>query len=369
MTSLMHTGFTAAPLMARARPAIGDAWRDGHEDSDDSLAHVMQEVSRTFAADGLLVAWHDGEAQPCLLFEDGDRESRSLLLAAASAAAAAPARAPQSRWSALAGDADGALLTTSIGTGGGVVTITSLFASVGETTRLRAREALTRLLPLVQPFLRLWSARARERSRALGLAAAVNTSDVGILLIDRNGRPIFANAAAEAIIAQADGLRRSGGMLGGLRLADTLRLQASIEHVLQARAALAVVGPAPVVALNRDTRRPLLAAVVGNAASEGREDSAATIYLFDPEQDLRPLVEPACKLYGLSPVETRLTCLLAEGVGFAEAAEKLRVREQTARSYLKQIFQKTRTNRQAELVWLILASSVRTAPTCRSHFV
>ena len=75
---------------------------------------------------------------------------------------------------------------------------------------------------------------------------------------------------------------------------------------------------------------------------------------------LTPLVEPACKLYALTPVETRLACLLARGVSLAEAAEAMHVREQTARSYLKQIFLKTETKRQAELVWLMLKSSVRT---------
>ena len=367
MSSLLHTGFAPVPPRARTRPAAGGTWQDGPEDIDDSMANVMAEVARALAADSLLVAWHDGDAQPRLLFENGNGERRPLLLAAAADAAEQPARAPQTCWSALADDADGALLTTSIGTGGGVVTITSLFAHVGETTRGHVREAIARLLPLVQPFLRLWSARGRERARARGLAAAVDTSDVGVLLVDREGQPIFANAAADAIIAQGDGLRRRGGMLGGLRLADTLRLQAAIEHVLQA--APGSTASAPVVALPREMRRPLLAAVVGHASAAGRDDSAATIYLFDPEQDLRPLVEPACKLYGLSPVETRLTCLLAEGVGFADAAEKLHVREQTARSYLKQVFQKTRTNRQAELVWLMLASSVRTAPACHAQFV
>jgi DNA-binding CsgD family transcriptional regulator len=47
----------------------------------------------------------------------------------------------------------------------------------------------------------------------------------------------------------------------------------------------------------------------------------------------------------------------------------MHVTEQTARSYLKQIFVKTETNRQAELVRLMLTSSVRTAPHSRASFV
>jgi DNA-binding CsgD family transcriptional regulator len=104
--------------------------------------------------------------------------------------------------------------------------------------------------------------------------------------------------------------------------------------------------------------------VPSDGVEAGSEGAAAAIYLFDPGQDLQLRLEPACRFYGLSPVETRLACCLAEGGSVVEAAERIRVREQTARSYLKQIFIKTATNRQAELVSLLLKSCIRTAPEC-----
>ena len=71
------------------------------------------------------------------------------------------------------------------------------------------------------------------------------------------------------------------------------------------------------------------------------------------------IVEPVCRLHGLSQSETRLTCALIGGESLGCAAKIIGVREQTARSYLKQIFVKTDTNRQAELVQLMLKSAVR----------
>lgn len=347
----------------------------GEEDGDDPLASMMGEMARALDADGVLVAWHDDGGDPVFLFADGACEPASPAERAMreSAAQAAVRGVPGSQWRTLDDGGASGLLTTSIPASGGLVTITTFFRRIGETTRVRARDAATRLLPLLQPFFRLWSQRLRAMSRVRGLTAAVNKSDVGILLVNRHGELTFANAAAEALIAHGDGLRRSGAMLSGAKLADTLRLQAAIEHVISAAEGGAVVPAAqaaPVVALNRGGRRPLMAAVVaGDPSPAGAVESAAIIYVFDPEQDLRPLLEPACKLYGLSPVETRLACLLADGVSLAEAAERMRVREQTARSYLKQIFLKTETNRQAELVWLMLKSSVRTAPGCHASFV
>lgn len=329
---------------------------------DEPLATMMDAVSAAMEADGVLVAWHDGEHEPVLIFAGGDFPlEASIPMQPASRMPGA-----SSEWQLGEDTQAGGAFVTSIPAGGGTVTITSLFRRIGDTTRPRARDAAARLLPLVQPFFRLWSARRQLLSRVRGLTAAVDKSDVGIVLLDADGIPIFTNAVAAALIAENDGLRRSGALLGGTRLADTLRLHAAVEHVIAGGGG----GPAPVVALQRRGRRPLLAAVVASEAEPGHaEESAAIIYLFDPERDLAPLVEPACKLYGLSPVETRLTCLLADGMNLADAAVRMRVREQTARSYLKQIFLKTETNRQAELVWLMLKSSVRTAPGCRASLV
>lgn len=369
----------AAPraVIASLRPRTPEPpVRDEDEDGDDGAMTAMAgEMARALDADGVLVAWHGGADAPTVLYADGAclPASAEESLMHESAALAARRGEPDGRWRTLDGD-DAGLLTATVAAPGGQLTITALFRRVGDTTRLRARDAAGRVLPVLRPFVRLWALRRRAAARLRGMTAAVNQSDVGVLLLDDHGRVTFANAAAEALLAEGDGCRRTGGMPSGARLADTMRLQAAVEHILSAHAsvhggpspvALAAT-PSPVVALTRRDRRPLLAAVVPGDASG---DSAAIVYLFDPEQNLRPLLEPACKLYGLSPVETKLTCHLADGLSLAVAAERMHVREQTARSYLKQIFLKTDTNRQAELVWLMLKSSVRVGPGCRTSFV
>ena len=342
----------------------------GPLDGDGALAEVMHEVGIAVQADFLTVSWREnGGSEPVLLFSNGVDSGRYTLDESAGFFAANDV-APATEWTLADDEETGGKLTASIPATGGVVTITGRFNRLGAATRARARQTVAPLLPMVRPFVRLWAARLSTLSRVRGLTAAVNKSDVGLLLVDRHGQLTFANAAAEALLAQNDGIRRHGRMLSGDRLADTLRLQAAIEHVISTRAGEGGEVRAPVVALTRKTRRPLLAAIMAGEDPTGQaEESAAIVYLCDPAQDLTSLVEPACKLYGLSPVETRLACLLAQGISLTDAAETMRVREQTARSYLKQIFLKTETRRQAELVWLMLRSSVRTTPVTLTRLV
>ena len=105
----------------------------------------------------------------------------------------------------------------------------------------------------------------------------------------------------------------------------------------------------------------MAAVVPSDGVDVAGTECAAVLYVVDPDQDLKTLIEPICGFYRLSPKETRLACALARGRSLAEAAEELHLREQTARTYLKQIFLKTDTNRQVELVRLLLLSAVRTS--------
>ena len=55
------------------------------------------------------------------------------------------------------------------------------------------------------------------------------------------------------------------------------------------------------------------------------------------------------------------------GESLGVAAQHLGVQQQTARSYLKHIFAKTETNRQADLVQLMLKSAIRLSSYMRTQ--
>lgn len=322
------------------------------------MAAMLAAVRSELHADGLQVIWHTAPGDEMVIFADGvehaDLADRIGMSELAVQLAEIPAAGARVRESACA---QGRLATLTVPLSDGVVTVTGLFLRANEAARRAGSQALLRLEPFLRPFLELWAVTRASAARHAALAAAIDHCDVATLILDQRGGVIFANSACEAMLQSKDGIAVRGGKLCGSTLADTLRVQAAIEHVLGAPNA----GQArPIVAMRRARRRPLMATIMpAFTSADGTRAEVAIVYLFDPEQDLTILVEPACRYYGLSASETRLTCRLAAGDSLAEAAVSLGVREQTARSCLKQIFLKTETNRQAELVSLIVKSAIR----------
>lgn len=92
----------------------------------------------------------------------------------------------------------------------------------------------------------------------------------------------------------------------------------------------------------------LLATVEARLRQIGRIQAgiAQTPHLLDAEK--------LVTLYGLTPTEVRVTLALSEGLSITEVAERKNVARTTVAFHLRNVFQKTAVNRQAELVALIM---------------
>lgn len=357
-------GFVANGAIRSSAPPQPDREIE-QDEAYEPLAYMGREIARKLGSQAVLIAWHAESEAPVRLFYNGSMGADRRWLAIADASLSEGPSA-ELHWRPLDEAAREGLIA-SLPSKSGVVTITAIFDYPTLSSRERASSAMQRLIPLIKPFFRMWALHLKSKKDALSLAAAVDHSHIATVLVDTHGELQFVNEAAGNLIACGEGLRRTGKHLAGDRLSDTLRLQASIEHALSETCPGSTT---PVVALTRRKKRALLAAVVAHRSEFlGASSSEAVIYIFDPEQDLREIAEPVCKHYGLSPVETKLACLLVEGASLSDAAQHMRVREQTARTYLKQLFSKTDTKRQAEFVLLMLKSSVRLLSRSGLNFV
>jgi len=85
---------------------------------------------------------------------------------------------------------------------------------------------------------------------------------------------------------------------------------------------------------------------------------ALALLLDDPARDIAPKIRANARQHGLTAVETELACRLADGRTVDEAASDQRISVHTARKCLQQIFAKTSTSRQAELVRVPISGTV-----------
>ncbi len=110
----------------------------------------------------------------------------------------------------------------------------------------------------------------------------------------------------------------------------------------------------PLVTLDRALGPPMLVTVAPLMQLEGRpwfEQTGVLIKVSDP---LKPPSEAVLQQgFGLTAAEARLACSLLGGGTLADAASRIGVSANTAKTHLQVVFQKTRTNRQPELVALL----------------
>jgi DNA-binding NarL/FixJ family response regulator len=188
-------------------------------------------------------------------------------------------------------------------------------------------------------------------SSAIGLAA-LNRLALGVIVVSADCRIVMTNKAAGALIAARDGLLMSSG--------ETLRASSPKDtDVLRQLIGAACAGTAdeetPGLAIVRDAdKRPLITLVL--PLHDDSESGRAVVFVADTENQPLPAPDAIARMFGLSRAESRLVHALIGGARLDEAAEQCGVTSSTARSYLKQVFEKTNTSRQAELIKLVLTS-------------
>lgn len=174
---------------------------------------------------------------------------------------------------------------------------------------------------------------------ATGRVLAVNTlleKLPAMFLPAVSGRLALADRAADALFraaAAAPSPGRGAGAVRSIRVRGREEQGATVIHVL------------PLVGRAHEVFSGATTLVVATAIGMGERvpTSAVLQALFD-----------------LSPAEARLAIELASGRALKEAADNLGIRLSTARSYLEQVFHKTRTRQQSQLVALL--KGVQTLP-------
>lgn len=177
----------------------------------------------------------------------------------------------------------------------------------------------------------------------------------GFFVVDEHCQLIRTNQTAKGILDERDPLVQKNGHLSIRRRQENVMLHACVAKAAEEHH-LSLDSYAVLEALNGRNGHSYLIHVMPGGGLIGQ--SCAIVLVFDPEMSLEAALLPVCRALGLSPSESRLAVALSEGASLKDAAQKIGIKEYTARTYLKQIFGKVRVQRQADLVRVLLKSVV-----------
>ena len=99
----------------------------------------------------------------------------------------------------------------------------------------------------------------------------------------------------------------------------------------------------------------LLATIFPQSNKEGApKDICPVLFIFDPEGEVQPIAEIITQCYDLTAAETKIAIMLMQGFTLKETSVTLGITKETARKQLQSVFWKTNTNRQSELILLLI---------------
>jgi DNA-binding CsgD family transcriptional regulator/PAS domain-containing protein len=212
-----------------------------------------------------------------------------------------------------------------------------------------------RLLSLVAPHFK----RAAQIAWRLGTLAVVDAAktaaldrlDHGVLLIDAGGHVLFANRAAEAIIALRDGLTVLKEGLRAALPADTACLQTLIAQTLRGAAGGTMRLTRPSLA---EPFLLLVAPAHGNWHRSIDPMPAAVIFISALDQAVAPDLRLLAPAFELTATEAKIAVSIAAGGGVPATARALRISPNTVHTHLRRIFRKLGVNDQPALVRVLM---------------
>jgi DNA-binding CsgD family transcriptional regulator len=183
----------------------------------------------------------------------------------------------------------------------------------------------------------------------------LDRSPACVLLLDEHRRVVYANEQAADLDRRCDGISLSASGITLARKQDNVRLRGLIARALSTAGSRGTA----MRAVRPSGKRPygiFVAPVTGRSPERSPLRPAVCIVITNAEVPRDLPIDSLRGIFDLTEAEGRLAALLAAGEDLRTAAHELRITYGTARARLAEIFQKTETRRQGELVNLLLTT-------------
>ncbi len=211
------------------------------------------------------------------------------------------------------------------------------------------------LIPHLKRAVLLYGQMVAMRRQLSLFTDHLNRYSHAYFVTDAEGRIQYANASAQEIVNARDGITLEQGRIA---IASTRQNSAFRKAVLEVASGL---GSLRRLEIQRPSHRDpyrLILMPVGDSGEIplGVSVPAVSILAIDTSSRPEPDVPLLCELLSLTPAEARVAGKLALGRSLEEIAADLGISLETARTHAKRALSKTGTERQGELISLILRS-------------
>jgi DNA-binding CsgD family transcriptional regulator len=244
------------------------------------------------------------------------------------------------------------------------VTSCAVFTAMRHAKQGPVDDRMRRRFELITPHVRrsmlIGKVIDLHRVEAAALADALDELASGIFIVDSTGRIIHANLSAHRLIAEGDVLRATNGRLFALEAKGGRIL---LEVFAAAQAGDAAVGKGgiaiPLAARTGERYVAHVLPLTSGARRKAGVSYAATAAMFIRKAGLELPSPPEAVAgeFNLTPAEVRVLFAIVQIGGVPEVAPVLGIAEQTVKSHLHRIYEKTATRRQADLVKLVASYS------------
>jgi len=215
------------------------------------------------------------------------------------------------------------------------------------------------ILPHLRRALNIHSEFTHLRLKQDALLKGLDRLVIGLILYDRNAKPVYINPTAEAIIEAHPALLLQDGDLiltdpeAEKNLRKTITDTADIDPDDSWKQSVAIGITHP------DVEAPLPILVTPMHANLITSDmdydgAKVAVFISDPNLQQPISVDALVSVYGLTPSEAQVSISLANGHSIDEIATISCHSTHTIRSQLKSVFRKTGVSRQSELIKMLL---------------
>ncbi|MDE2990969.1 MAG: LuxR C-terminal-related transcriptional regulator [Chloroflexota bacterium] len=215
-------------------------------------------------------------------------------------------------------------------------------------------DMIRRLLPHIRQYVRVRQALGDAGAMGSSLARLLDNTRFGVIQLARRGQIVAINDLARDLLREGDALLDRNGYLHARSPADDDDLQRLLARVLPRGGAQGTSASMLVKRRSILPRLVLHLSPVGDGQIDFRPRRVAALALIvDPALEARIDPDLVMAALDLTPAESQVAVLLAEGRTPQQIAAATGRRESTIRWHVQKIFVKHGISRQAELVRLV----------------